>query len=119
VSEYPVPDAIHRADGAVTITWAEDHVGRYAARDLRLACQCAVCREEMTGRPLLDPAAVPDDVIPLRVSLVGGYAIRIDWSDGHSTGLYTYDYLLAICPCERCGGRDGKDGKDGKGGTTG
>lgn len=100
----PVPQAIHRADDAVTITWAEDHVGVYPARDLRLACQCAACEEEMTGRPLLDPASVPPDVAPLRITLVGAYAIRIDWSDGHSTGIYTYEYLRSLCPCERCRG---------------
>jgi len=102
VSLTPVPQAIHRADDAVTITWAEGHVARYPARDLRLACPCAECVEEMTGRPLLDPAAVPDDVVPLRISLVGAYAIRIDWSDGHSTGIYTYEYLAEICPCDAC-----------------
>lgn len=102
MSDHPVPLRIHRADDALTITWAEDHVGRYPARDLRLACQCAVCQEEMTGRPLLDPAAVPMDVRPLRVALVGAYAIRVDWSDGHGTGLFTYQYLFSLCPCERC-----------------
>jgi ATP-binding protein involved in chromosome partitioning len=98
------PRAIHRADDAVTITWAEDHVGVYPARDLRLACPCAECVEEMSGRPLLDPNAVPVDVVPLRISLVGAYAVRIDWSDGHSTGIYTYDYLRTLCPCGRCVG---------------
>lgn len=102
MTEYPIPLRIHRTDDAVTITWAEGHVGRYPARDLRLACQCAACVEEMTGRPLLAPASVPPDIRPLAVSLVGGYAIRIDWSDGHNTGLYTYDHLLRLCPCERC-----------------
>jgi len=102
VSVGPVPQAIHRADDALTITWAEDHVGVYPARTLRLACPCAGCVEETTGRPLLDPAAVPNDVVPLRVSLVGAYAIRIDWNDGHSTGIYTYEYLRARCPCARC-----------------
>ena len=103
MSAGPVPQAIHRADDAVTITWAQDHVGVYRARDLRLACPCAACVEEMSGRPLLDPARVPDDVAPLRISLVGAYAIRIDWSDGHSTGIYTYEFLREICPCGECG----------------
>jgi ATP-binding protein involved in chromosome partitioning len=58
----------------------------------------------MTGRPLLDPATVPIDVAPLRIALVGAYAVRIDWSDGHSTGIYTYEYLRSLCPCERCRG---------------
>jgi ATP-binding protein involved in chromosome partitioning len=98
----PTPQAIHRADDAVTITWTEGHVGVYPARALRLACPCAECVEEMSGRPLLDPASVPESVMPLRISLVGAYAIRIDWNDGHSTGIYTYDHLLEMCPCPRC-----------------
>lgn len=102
MSAAPVPQAIHRADDAVTITWAEDHVGVYPARALRLACPCAGCVEEMSGRPLLDPANVREDVVPLRLSLVGAYAIRIDWSDGHGTGIFTYEYLRSLCPCERC-----------------
>jgi ATP-binding protein involved in chromosome partitioning len=104
VSAAPVPQAIHRADDAVTITWTEDHIGVYPARALRLACPCAGCVEEMSGQPLLNPASVREDVVPLRLSLVGAYAIRIDWSDGHSTGIYTYEYLRSLCPCERCVG---------------
>jgi len=99
VTAGPIPQAIHRSDDAVTITWAEGHVGVYPARALRLACQCAMCIDEMSGRPVLDPTSVPDDVAPLKLSLVGAYAIRIDWSDGHSTGIYTYEHLLALCPC--------------------
>lgn len=102
MTEPPVPQAIHRADDAVTITWDGDHVGVYPARTLRLACQCAACEEEMTGRPLLNPASVPDDIVPLKIDLVGAYAIRITWSDGHATGIYTYEYLRTLCPCERC-----------------
>ena len=99
----PVPRAIHRANDAVSVTWDEEHVGVYPARMLRLACPCAGCVEEMTGRPLLDPASVPDDVAPLKIDLVGAYAIRITWSDGHATGIYTYEHLRSLCPCERCG----------------
>jgi DUF971 family protein len=36
------------------------------------------------------------------MQLVGNYAVRIHWSDGHSTGLYTWDHLLGLCPCPRC-----------------
>ena len=36
------------------------------------------------------------------VHLVGAYAVRIDWSDGHGAGIYTYEFLLAHCPCDRC-----------------
>ena len=37
-----------------------------------------------------------------QVEEMGRYAIRIVWSDGHSTGIYSYDHLRAICPCEAC-----------------
>jgi len=33
---------------------------------------------------------------------VGNYAIRISFSDGHSTGIYSYDHLRSICPCAVC-----------------
>lgn len=97
-----IPERIHRTDEALFITWSEDHVGRYEARALRLACHCAMCRDEMTGRELLDATAVPRDIRPLAVHLVGSYAIRIDWSDGHATGIYTYEMLRRLCPCDRC-----------------
>ena len=74
----------------------------YPALMLRLACPCAACVDEMTGRPLLDPTRVPPDVQPVTLELVGGYGIRVRWSDGHSTGIYTFELLRAICPCEVC-----------------
>jgi len=56
----------------------------------------------MTGRPLLDPSTVPDDVAASSIALVGSYAIRITWTDGHDTGIYTYEWLRAHCPCDQC-----------------
>ncbi len=102
MNEIPIPERIHRGEREVVITWSSDHVSHYPARELRLGCHCAVCREEMTGAPLLDASTVPPDVKPLAIGLVGSYAIRIEWSDGHNTGIYTYEYLRAICPCPRC-----------------
>jgi ATP-binding protein involved in chromosome partitioning len=67
-----------------------------------------MCQEEMTGRPLLDPAGVPDDIAAAAIELVGGYAIRINWTDGHTTGIYTYEWLRAHCPCPRCTGERGE-----------
>ncbi len=101
----PVPYLIRREDdgAAVTILWDENgHAGRYRARDLRLACQCASCREEMTREPILDPETVPAEIRVLELGLVGGYAVHFTFSDGHATGIYPWDYLLARCPCERC-----------------
>jgi DUF971 family protein len=60
-----------------------------------------MCVEEMTGRPLLEPESVPADVRPLAVGLVGTYGLRIQWSDGHATGIYTFAWLRAQPPRER------------------
>ncbi len=101
MSPLPTPRRIHRGEREVVITWDENHVATYPARELRLRCQCASCVDEVTRLPLLDPTTVPLDVHPLVISLVGNYAIKIDWSDGHSTGIYTYDLLHSMCPCAR------------------
>jgi ATP-binding protein involved in chromosome partitioning len=89
-----VPVAITRRDDGLLIQWQPGASPRWLpARELRLACPCAQCVEEMSGRRLLDPAAVPDSVRPLAVSLVGSYGIRVHWSDGHATGIYTFEWL--------------------------
>jgi DUF971 family protein len=99
----PLPHAITRRVDGLLIEWtAGDHEALYPARELRLACGCAMCLDEMTGRPLLEPRAVPQDIRPVSVALVGGYGLRVQWSDGHSTGIYTFERLLATCPCARC-----------------
>jgi len=35
---------------------------------------------------------------------VGNYALSLNWADGHSTGIYSFRMLRALCPCEACGG---------------
>lgn len=89
-----VPVEITRRDDGILFQWDrngdETLVG---ARAMRLACPCAQCVEEMSGRPLLDPLTVPLDVRPVHLALVGTYGLRVHWSDGHATGIYTFDWL--------------------------
>jgi len=84
------------------IEWADGHVSEYQPRRLRLACPCAECIEEMTGRPLLDSSTVAPDVWPMAVRYVGRYALKFDFSDGHDTGIYTFETLRGLCPCGEC-----------------
>lgn len=86
----------------ITIKWPDGHVTIYPARDLRLACRCAMCIEETSGKPLLDPKTIPDNVRAKEIGLVGQYAISIHWSDGHDTGIYNFRTLRERCPCEEC-----------------
>ena len=103
-----VPRAIRRRDGRVEFDWdGAGHLGSFGMRALRLACPCAACVEEMTGRPILDPESVPLDVQADALELVGAYGIRIRWSDGHSTGIYTFRGLHEACPCPVCHPADG------------
>lgn len=60
--------------------------------DLRLACPCATCR----GRRDHDqPAYAGTSITALDASLHGNWGISIDWSDGHSTGIYPWTHLRA------------------------
>jgi len=92
-----VPTRIHQADARhLAIRWADGHESRYEVRALRLACRCAQCVDEWSGAPTLDTATVAEDVQPRKLASVGRYAIRIDWSDGHDTGIYSFRRLREL-----------------------
>jgi len=86
----------------ITFKWGDGHQTVYPARQLRLACRCAACIEETSGRPILDPGAVPETVRAQRIELMGQYAIQISWTDGHDTGIYNFRDLRANCACADC-----------------
>lgn len=95
-----LPVEIGRAnEHDVKIRWQDGHESLYPARQLRLACPCAGCVDEMTGTVRVIATSVPQDVHPLKIDLVGRYAISIQWSDGHNTGIYAFNYLRNLCPC--------------------
>lgn len=83
-------------DEGLRITWEDGRQSRYEFRALRLACPCALCRDEWTGRPLLDAATVPADLKASRAELIGNYALAFAFSDGHSTGVYTFELLRKL-----------------------
>ena len=45
---------------------------------------------------------INQDVKILSWKRVGNYAVQFSFSDGHSTGIYAYEYLRTLCPCEQC-----------------
>lgn len=65
-------------------------------RQVRLACQCAVCVNEMTGQKMLNPSKIRPDIAPKEITPLGNYAIGITWNDGHSSGIYPYTLLETI-----------------------
>ena len=80
----------------LTIMWEDGERHDFDVRALRLACPCARCIDEMSGRPLLDPASVPQDIVPREIHSVGSYAVGIGWSDGHASGIYAFETLRVL-----------------------
>jgi ATP-binding protein involved in chromosome partitioning len=80
----------------LSLLWEDGRRDNVDVRDLRLACHCARCVDEISGRTRLNPTSVRGDVAPRTITSVGNYAIRVNWSDGHTTGIYSYEYLRAL-----------------------
>lgn len=94
------------------IDWADGHKSAWSFPWLRDACPCATCVDERAqqGRkpgepkqkaaqllPMYAPPAKPKSVQP-----VGRYAIQFNWLDGHSGGIYSWEYLRRVCQCQEC-----------------
>lgn len=99
----PIDIAIERATNTLKISWADGHASIFPLRWLRTNCPCATCRE--------DVRAASEDPLSLRpmpsseveaAELVGNYALRLQWKDGHSAGIYTFSSLRNSCPCPDC-----------------
>jgi DUF971 family protein len=121
----PAKVKVHVSTGAgVDITWADEHVSHFDFGYLREQCPCAMCNDERqkkqaglekdaqlrsenpgapatpTSSPLL-PMFKPK-LTAKAAHAVGNYALQIDFNDGHSTGIYSFDYLRTVCPCAEC-----------------
>jgi DUF971 family protein len=85
------------SDTRLKITWADGQVCEYDAARLRRACPCAQCVNEWTGERTLKPESISDEVEIGDISVVGRYALNFQWSDGHETGIYSFQYLRDLC----------------------
>lgn len=88
-----------KGGGKMLIAWEDGHKSEYTFQWLRQHCPCALCINEITGEKMLDPKSVPERLQGLKAELVGNYALRFDFSDGHNTGIFTFELLRKICPC--------------------
>ncbi len=75
------------------ITWTDGRKNLFDVVLLRRSCPCATCIDEWTREKRLKPADIPETVRPVRIDSVGSYALKIEFSDGHSTGIYTFPML--------------------------
>ncbi len=80
-------------DGRMHIIWEDEAHTIYNYRDLRTACPCASCVDEITGEKILDDSTIPEDIHPVKSAHIGNYALEILWSDDHDTGIFAFDKL--------------------------
>jgi DUF971 family protein len=112
---HPDPNSVkvHLTAGTgVDIEWKDGHLSQYTFPFLRDACPCAMCDDERakSGRKVgakvqPKPGELPmfkAAVMPLSAEGVGKYAIKFKWNDGHELGIYSWNWLREICPCEEC-----------------
>jgi DUF971 family protein len=93
----------------VRIEWRDGHRSQYTFPYLRRRCPCATCRDLRARGESPTQSKVKSDLpmyeAPARAvqaEPVGNYALRFTFSDGHSTGIYSFEYFREICPCPEC-----------------
>jgi len=111
----PASVKVHVSSGAgIDVTWSDGHASHYDFAFLREQCPCATCNDERREKqaqeqpapPALSSAALPmykPKITAKTAHAVGNYALQIDFNDGHATGIYSFDFLRTICPCDACG----------------
>jgi ATP-binding protein involved in chromosome partitioning len=95
--EPPIAIKRQNDEQKLLIQWRDGSEFRLPLVPLRAECCCAHCVDEMTGRRLIEVSAIAPDITIDEMQLVGNYAVKLFWSDGHNTGLYTWALLQKLC----------------------
>ena len=92
------PQSIRRDHpaGVLRIAWHDGLEVAVPYPIVRASCGCARCVDEVTGVRLVNLEDIDPQVIANELQAVGAYAIRIQWSDGHNTGLFTWPQLRVL-----------------------
>src|SRR5262245_23931303 len=93
------PQSIERlpAEQALKIRWHDGLEAKLPLVELRAQCMCARCVDEITGQRIVDIEGIDPAIAIDAMQLVGNYALKIRWSDGHETGLSTWARLRTLC----------------------
>ncbi len=109
----PTRVKVYKTEGTgMDIDWKDGHKSSWTFRWLRDACPCATCHEEREkdgrepGVAKAGPATLlpmyQDPPRPLTVTPTGRYAIAFGWNDGHTSGIYSWEFLRRHCTCGEC-----------------
>jgi len=92
-AQAPVPTAItlHQKSRALEITFSDGKNFRLSCEFLRVYSPSAEVRGHGPGQEVLQTGK--RDVEIARIEPVGSYAVQLAFSDGHDTGIYSWDLL--------------------------
>lgn len=94
-----------KKDEKLEIQWQDGTTSIYPIAMLRAMCPCALCKNVREGEAKKPKQSRSLNILPGNYSrplavtgaeLVGGYAIRLDWSDDHGSGIYSFQYLREL-----------------------
>jgi len=88
---YPTEITLHQASRVLEVTFSDGQRFRLPCELLRVYSPSAEVRGHGPGQEVLQVGK--QDVAITAVDPVGTYAVRLVFSDGHDTGLYSWDYL--------------------------
>jgi DUF971 family protein len=100
----PKSITLNKNEGYLQIEWQDERICQYPLSHLREACPC-----------VMGMKYAPDNILSLKparsysitdIQAIGNYAIQPTWDDGHSTGIYTWEYLYHLCPVENLNTED-------------
>ena len=99
------------SDGlGANLTWSDGHSAEVSYTYLRGFCPCAGCQGHSAGPVVFHEAS--GEIRVNSIEPVGNYAVSFHFSDGHATGIYRFEFLRKICPCEACREERGKVGTE-------
>jgi DUF971 family protein len=103
----PTSLKVHVTSGqGVDVVWADGHSSHYDFPYLRDHCPCALCNDEREKKAKNPSSSVlpmyKPRVTARAAAAVGNYAIQIEFSDSHATGIFSFERLREICPCQEC-----------------
>lgn len=91
----PVDVALSRRKGVLTIEWDDGQVAQLPLGYLRGWCPCAACQGHGTVVTFHEP---PEGVGIEMMAEAGAYALHLRFTDGHDSGIYTWQWLRRLCP---------------------
>ena len=101
------PENLQIIGDEVAVRWDDGQETYIPLVQLRRRCPCAGCagEKDILGNVYKAPDRPlgPEAFRLVRIEWVGGYALQPTWGDGHSTGIYTFEYLKRVAAAPEAG----------------